>query len=80
MSGVASVGPFVQAAGSVRTADEIRALLAAGATRVVLGSAALADPDATADLLSANTGRLVVGVEVEDGRIRSRGRDPVDLA
>ena len=76
---VSSVGPFVQAAGSVRVGGEIRALLAAGATRVVLGSAALADPDATAELLSANGSRLVVGIEVEDGRIRSRGRDPVDL-
>jgi phosphoribosylformimino-5-aminoimidazole carboxamide ribotide isomerase len=77
---IASVGPFVQAAGSVRVGDEIRTLLAAGATRVVLGSAALADPDATAELLSANGDGLVVGIEVEDGRIRSRGRDPVDLA
>lgn len=76
---IASVGPFVQAAGSVRTADEIRILLAAGATRVVLGSAALADPDGSAELLSANAGRLVVGIEIEDGRIRSRGRAPVDL-
>ena len=77
---IVSVGPFVQAAGAVRAAEEIRALLAAGATRVVLGSAALADPDATAELLSANGDRLVVGIEVEDGRIRSRGRDPVELA
>jgi phosphoribosylformimino-5-aminoimidazole carboxamide ribotide isomerase len=76
---IASVGPSVQAAGAVRAADEIRLLLAAGATRVVLGSAALGDPDGTAELLSANGGRLVVGIEIEDGRIRSRGRDPVDL-
>jgi phosphoribosylformimino-5-aminoimidazole carboxamide ribonucleotide (ProFAR) isomerase len=76
---IVSVGPFVQAAGGVRAPDEIRALLAVGATRVVLGSAALADPDATAVLLSANGSRLVVGIEIEDGRIRSRGRDPVDL-
>ena len=76
---IASLGPAVQAAGSVRTADEVRRFLAAGATRVVLGSAALADPASAAELLSSNGERLVVGVEVAEGRIRSRGRDPVDL-
>jgi phosphoribosylformimino-5-aminoimidazole carboxamide ribonucleotide (ProFAR) isomerase len=76
---IASLGPFVQAAGSVRSADEIRTLLAAGAARVVLGSAALGDPDAAAELLSIHAGRLVVGIEADGGRIRSRGRDPVDL-
>jgi phosphoribosylformimino-5-aminoimidazole carboxamide ribonucleotide (ProFAR) isomerase len=76
---IASLGPFVQAGGSVRTADHVRQLLAAGARRVVLGSAALVDPDAAAELLSVNGIRLVVGIEVQGGRIRSRGRDPVDL-
>jgi phosphoribosylformimino-5-aminoimidazole carboxamide ribonucleotide (ProFAR) isomerase len=45
----------------------------------VLGSAALADPDAASELLSVNGARLVVGIEVDGGRIRSRGRDPIDL-
>ncbi|HET9671734.1 MAG TPA: HisA/HisF-related TIM barrel protein, partial [Actinomycetota bacterium] len=76
---IAAIGPRVQAAGGVRTGDEIRGLLAAGATRVVLGSAALADEAAAAELLSVHAERLVVGIEVAGGRIRSRGRDPVDL-
>ncbi|HEX6399864.1 MAG TPA: HisA/HisF-related TIM barrel protein [Actinomycetota bacterium] len=76
---IASLGPAVQVAGGVRTADEVRLLLAAGAARVVLGSAALADPETAAELLSVNGERLVVGVEVAEGRILSRGRDPVDL-
>jgi phosphoribosylformimino-5-aminoimidazole carboxamide ribonucleotide (ProFAR) isomerase len=76
---IASLGPAVQAAGGVRTADEVRRLLTAGASRVVLGSAALGDPQAAGDLLSSNGDRLVVGIELVGGRIRSRGRDPVDL-
>lgn len=76
---IASIGPAVQAGGSVRTADETRLLLAAGASRVVLGSAALVDPEAAADLLSSNGERLLVGIEAAEGRIHSRGRDPVDL-
>ena len=76
---IAAIGPSVQAGGAVRAPEEIQRLLAAGARRVVLGSAALGDPDAASELLSANGARLVVGIEVADGRIRSRGRDPVDL-
>ncbi len=63
----------------MRTAEEVRALFEAGATRVVLGSAALADEHRATALLSAEGPRLVAGIEVDEGRIRSRGRDPVDL-
>jgi phosphoribosylformimino-5-aminoimidazole carboxamide ribonucleotide (ProFAR) isomerase len=54
-------------------------LIAAGATRVVLGSAALRDEPLVTGSISADGNRLVIGIEEADGRIRSRGRDPVDL-
>lgn len=76
---IADIGPSVQAAGGVRTSGEVVMLLGAGAARVVLGSAALGDAGASAELLSVHGERLVVGIEVAGGRIRSRGRDPVDL-
>ena len=79
VAAIASLPVAVQAAGGVRTADQVRTLSEAGATRVVLASAALADEPATTGLLSAEGSRLVVGIEVDRGRIRSRGRDPVDL-
>ena len=79
VAAIASLPVAVQAAGGVRDADEARAFFDAGAIRVVLGSAALAnEPRATA-LLSAEGTRLVIGIEADEGRIRSRGRDPVDL-
>jgi phosphoribosylformimino-5-aminoimidazole carboxamide ribonucleotide (ProFAR) isomerase len=79
VAAIASLPVAVQAAGGVRSADEARAFFDAGAIRVVLGSAALAnEPRATA-LLSAEGTRLVIGIEADEGRIRSRGRDPVDL-
>ena len=71
---IASLPVAVQAAGGVRTAEEVRALFEAGATRVVLGSAALADEHRATALLSAEGPRLVAGIEVDEGRIRSRGR------
>jgi phosphoribosylformimino-5-aminoimidazole carboxamide ribonucleotide (ProFAR) isomerase len=79
VAAIATLPVAVQAAGGVRTAEQVRDLSEAGATRVVLASAALADEPATTTLLSAEGPRLVVGIEVDRGRIRSRGRDPVDL-
>ncbi len=79
VAAIASLPVAVQAAGGVRTADEVRVLFEVGATRVVLGSAALAAEHRATALLSAEGPRLVVGIEVDEGRIRSRGRDPVDL-
>jgi phosphoribosylformimino-5-aminoimidazole carboxamide ribotide isomerase len=80
LAAIAELRVPVQAGGAVRTADEIDLLLAAGAERVVLGSAGLADEDRARRLLDTGAERLIVGIEVgDDGRIRSRGRDPVDL-
>jgi phosphoribosylformimino-5-aminoimidazole carboxamide ribotide isomerase len=79
VAAIASLPVAVQAAGGVRTADEVRVLFEAGATRVVLGSASLADEHRATAVLLAEGPRLVVGIEVDEGRIHSRGRDPVDL-
>jgi len=73
-------GIRVQASGGVRTGAQIEALREAGAARVVLSSGALGDEPAVEDLLaSARPGELVVGIEVADGRVRSRGIGSVDL-
>ena len=62
------------------TPTRSEALFAAGATRVVLGSAALADESRRDGARCRRRDRASsIGIEVDDGRIRSRGRDPVDL-
>jgi phosphoribosylformimino-5-aminoimidazole carboxamide ribonucleotide (ProFAR) isomerase len=76
---ISSLAVSVQAAGGIRSDGEIEGALAAGAARVVLGSAALGDERIAAGLIAAGGGRLVVGIEEQGGRIRSRGRGPVDL-
>lgn len=76
---VAALGVRVQASGGVRDARSVDRLLAAGASRVVLGSGAFADEGAVEALIAMHGARLVVGIEVDGGRIRSRGADPVDL-
>lgn len=76
---VAALGLRVQASGGVRGPDDAETMLAAGAQRVVLGSAALAEAPTAAAAIERFTGRLLIGVEVEEGRIRSRGAEQVDL-
>ncbi|MGZ8606593.1 MAG: 1-(5-phosphoribosyl)-5-[(5-phosphoribosylamino)methylideneamino]imidazole-4-carboxamide isomerase [Actinomycetota bacterium] len=70
---VCGFGVPVQASGGVATASQADALLGAGAERVVLGSAALADRGAAAALIAALGERACVGVEAAGSAIRPRG-------
>jgi phosphoribosylformimino-5-aminoimidazole carboxamide ribotide isomerase len=70
----------IQASGGLVRPSHVEGYLDVGATRAVLGSAALADRAATERLIEACGEALVVGVETLRGRIRPRGRhDAVDL-
>jgi len=79
LAATASAGVRVQASGGIRTHEEADAFLRAGASRVVLGSAALADEPGAQQLIEDLGSRVVVGIEVEGGRIRARGAGRVDL-
>jgi phosphoribosylformimino-5-aminoimidazole carboxamide ribotide isomerase len=63
----------VQASGGIRSVADAEALLAAGATRVVVGTAAFAALDAAVTLARALGDRLVVAVDVRDGRVKVAG-------
>jgi len=76
---VAALGARVQASGGVAREPDARAMLDAGAERVVLGSAALLDLDLIARLAEELGERLAAGIELEGGRVRPRGRPDVDL-
>jgi phosphoribosylformimino-5-aminoimidazole carboxamide ribotide isomerase len=54
----------VEMGGGLRSFASIRRALAAGADRVVLGTAAFTDPDLLDEALSAFTSRILVGVDV----------------
>jgi phosphoribosylformimino-5-aminoimidazole carboxamide ribotide isomerase len=70
--GTAAV-PF-EAAGGLRTVDAAAAAVAAGAERVVLGSAAVWDPATCAAAVEAVGGdRVVASIDVKDGRARGAG-------
>jgi phosphoribosylformimino-5-aminoimidazole carboxamide ribotide isomerase len=68
---VAAAAPApVQASGGIRSVDDARALLDAGADRVVVGTAAFPDPDTWTAALGEC---VVVALDVRDGRIRTAG-------
>jgi phosphoribosylformimino-5-aminoimidazole carboxamide ribotide isomerase len=70
----AAVAPVpVQAAGGVRSPDDALALIGAGAARVVVGTAAFSAPGALGYYVEALGGRLVVAVDVRDGRVAVAG-------
>ncbi len=73
-------GATVQASGGVRTWAQVGAFLEAGASRVVVSSAALVEEELVAEILGrARPGEVAFGIEVADGRIRARGDEAVDL-
>lgn len=69
----------LQVSGGIRHVAHARVYLAAGADRFVLASAALVDERAVTELLTREAARLIVGIEVADGRVRARGVPEVDL-
>jgi phosphoribosylformimino-5-aminoimidazole carboxamide ribotide isomerase len=74
---VASAGGVrVQSGGGIRSEDTAADLLAAGVTRVVLGTAALEDPDLAARCARRWPGRVAVGLDYrmgEDGTAEALG-------
>ena len=75
LAAVCGLGVPVQASGGVRTAEQVDALLAGGADRVVLGSAALHDRGGAEGLVRRFDDRLVVGIEADGDIVRARGTD-----
>ncbi|HEY6567611.1 MAG TPA: HisA/HisF-related TIM barrel protein [Actinomycetota bacterium] len=68
----------LQCSGGVRDRATVASMIAAGAARVVMGSAALAQKEALAAIIDEFGDRVLIGIEIAHGRIRSRGSDPVD--
>jgi phosphoribosylformimino-5-aminoimidazole carboxamide ribotide isomerase len=63
----------VQAGGGLRTTEAVEAAVAAGATRVVLGTAAYRDVDLLDEAIDRLGDRLVVSVDARDGHLAAAG-------
>jgi phosphoribosylformimino-5-aminoimidazole carboxamide ribotide isomerase len=69
----AAAPAHVQASGGIRSVADAQSLLAAGAQRVIVGTAAFAEDGALGRFASALGGALVVAIDCRDGRIAVRG-------
>jgi phosphoribosylformimino-5-aminoimidazole carboxamide ribotide isomerase len=67
------LGVPVQFGGGLRSLASIEAALAAGAERVILGTAAYTDVDFLDDALAKHGNRVTVSVDVRGGRVASAG-------
>jgi phosphoribosylformimino-5-aminoimidazole carboxamide ribotide isomerase len=64
----------IQFGGGVRSLTDVQALLDLGATRVILGTAAVETPDLVARAIRRfGAERIVVGIDTRDGRVAIRG-------
>jgi phosphoribosylformimino-5-aminoimidazole carboxamide ribotide isomerase len=83
---IAVAGVPVQLGGGIRERATIDAWLARGVARVILGTAAVANPDLVREACRAYPGRIVIGIDARDGRVAVEGwtkasaRDAIDLA
>lgn len=70
---IAAVDIPVQLGGGLRRMDTIEAWLDKGVARVVLGTAAVRDPDLVRAACRAYPGRIAVGIDARAGRVATAG-------
>ncbi len=69
-----SVGEVpVQVGGGVRSAERAEELLRLGVDRVVIGTAALENPQLLREVSLARPGSVILGLDARDGRVATRG-------
>ena len=71
---VADAGLKIELGGGIRSMEDIRAVFDLGVWRVVIGSAAVTDPDfVRAAIEACGTERVAVGIDAKNGSVRTAG-------
>ncbi len=70
---VAATGLPVQASGGVRSMDDLDQRIAAGASRVVLGTMALEEPAFVGAAVARHGDKVAVGLDAQGRRLKARG-------
>jgi len=70
---LAAAGIPFEVGGGIRAMDTVRAIVDAGADRVILGTAAHRDPDFLRAAAQAFPGRIVVGIDAKAGKVALAG-------
>ena len=63
----------VQLGGGVRSLERAEELIACGLDRGILGTVAIEQPELVQELAQRHPGRIVVGIDANDGRVATRG-------
>ena len=63
----------VQVGGGIRTMDTVEYYLNSGIARVILGSAALQNPDFVKTAVARHGGKIAVGIDARDGFVAAEG-------
>ena len=66
-------GLFVEIGGGIRNMETVKRYLDAGVSRVILGTAAVNDPDFLREAVAAYGNAIAVGADVKDGCIAIKG-------
>ncbi|MBN9579172.1 MAG: 1-(5-phosphoribosyl)-5-[(5-phosphoribosylamino)methylideneamino]imidazole-4-carboxamide isomerase, partial [Alphaproteobacteria bacterium] len=69
----AAIALPIQLGGGIRDRADIEHWLAAGITRVILGTVAVRDPALVKDAARAHEGRIAVGIDARDGMVAVEG-------
>jgi phosphoribosylformimino-5-aminoimidazole carboxamide ribotide isomerase len=64
---------FVEIGGGIRSMETVEAYLGAGVSRVILGTAAVTDPEFLEAALAKYAERIAVGVDLKDGYVAIKG-------
>ena len=70
---IKAFGGPVEVGGGLRTPEALRAVLEAGATRAIIGSAALEDPEFLSQAVELYGDRIAVGIDARNGFVQTKG-------
>lgn len=70
---IAAIKIPLQLGGGIRDRDAIEHWLSADVARVILGTAAVSNPDLVRDAARAHPGRIAVGIDARDGKVAVKG-------
>ena len=71
---VSKLDLFIQVGGGIRTEEDVRSLLELGVDRVILGTAALENPDMVKELAEDyGSKRIMVALDVKGGKVTTEG-------
>ena len=70
---IEAFGGPVEVGGGLRDEESLRAVIEAGATRAIIGSAALSDPEFLSRSVELYGERIAVGIDARDGFVQTKG-------